>query len=537
MGRLFRVASLLAVLALAGAAWFFLAPREIGGSASYAVVYGTSMEPRLHRGDLVILRGRPSYGIGEVVGYRSDELHKNVLHRIVGRHGDRFVFKGDNNGFVDPEQPAASQLFGRQWVVVPGAGSALEKLRSPRYAAVAAALAVLVLAGAGPGTGIRRRRRSTPPELPEPCAASGPPQPHATRGSRWHAATIATGAVALVTTSIGGGLAVAAYRQPVDRTVEQPDLAVQHGRFSWFAPAPRGAVYERRELGPGDTVFLRVVHRVQARFDYRAGSAYPATLAGSGKLDAVVADGNGWRRRIPLAPSRQLHDGRLSLSGTLDLKRLWATILRFERESGVHNTAYHLALAPSIRLHGIAAGKPVRVTFAPRLQFDLDELRLQLAHPPGSNTLARSASTSGSRTAPAVIHVGSRLAKVSEVRPLALIVLGAGVALLVATALLLLAVRRGDEIEGIERRYGDLVVDVGTRPRLASDRRVASFPALARIAERYDRLILHESHGDAHSYLVEDAGAVFRYDVGSVDDETLELVPPTPPVRLRSVRR
>jgi hypothetical protein len=60
-----------------------------------------------------------------------------------------------------------------------------------------------------------------------------------------------------------------------------------------------------------------------------------------------------------------------------------------------------------------------------------------------------------------------------------------------------------------------------------------------RIAERYDRLILHEARGAGHSYLVEDAGAVFRYDVGTIDEDTLELSPdgPRPPVRLRSVRR
>jgi hypothetical protein len=231
-----------------------------------------------------------------------------------------------------------------------------------------------------------------------------------------------------------------------------------------------------------------------------------------------------------------VRNGRLALRGTLDLKQVWSTIRRFEHESGVHNTAYHLALAPSIHVSGIAAGKPVRVAFTPRLQFDLDDLRLQLAHPPGANTLTRSASTSGNRTEPAQLHLGNRDVLVSVARRLALIVLAAGLALLAAAAVLLLAARHGDEVEEIERRYGDLIVEVASRQRLASDRRVASFAALVRIAERYDRLILHEWRGDTHSYLVEDAGAVFRYDVGAVDEDTLELPLDSPP-RLRSVRR
>src|SRR3954451_24515653 len=170
-----RVASLLAVLLVGGTAWFFLAPREIGGSASYAVIYGTSMEPRLHRGDLVILRSQPSYRVGEVVGYHSNAIHRNVLHRIIARHGNRFVFKGDNNDFIDPEEAAESQLFGHEWVVLPNAGSALEKLHSPRHAAALAGLAVLVLVGVGPGGRVRRRRRQSPAETQPPAAGGAPP--------------------------------------------------------------------------------------------------------------------------------------------------------------------------------------------------------------------------------------------------------------------------------------------------------------------------------------------------------------------------
>src|SRR5919204_2585396 len=99
MGKLARVPAALALLACAGAAWFFLAPPGLGGRTSYAVVYGTSMEPHFHRGDLVVLRRRPAYRVGEIVGYRSLKLRREVLHRIVAARGGRFTFKGDNNHF------------------------------------------------------------------------------------------------------------------------------------------------------------------------------------------------------------------------------------------------------------------------------------------------------------------------------------------------------------------------------------------------------------------------------------------------------
>src|SRR5262249_58397496 len=100
-------------LAVLGSAWFFLAPPWLGGSTSYVMTEGISMQPRFHTGDLAIVRGTADYAVGEIVAYRSRRLRTIVLHRIIGRDGDRYVFKGDNNNFVDPEHPARDQLAGR----------------------------------------------------------------------------------------------------------------------------------------------------------------------------------------------------------------------------------------------------------------------------------------------------------------------------------------------------------------------------------------------------------------------------------------
>src|SRR5438876_2254808 len=159
MPRLAHCLTVVALLAGAAAFWLFLAPPQLGGRTSYAVVYGTSMEPHFHRGDLIVLRRRPAYRVGEIVGYHSLQLHRDVLHRIVAVHGQRYTFKGDNNGFVDPEHVRARQLFGEEWVRVPGAGAQIQKLRSPRIAAVVAGLAALLLLGGGGATAQRRSSR------------------------------------------------------------------------------------------------------------------------------------------------------------------------------------------------------------------------------------------------------------------------------------------------------------------------------------------------------------------------------------------
>jgi signal peptidase I len=106
LGRLRAGVGTVLTLAVLAAAWCFLAPPKLGGSTSFTTVDGTSMLPTLKRSDLVALRPAATYRVGDVVGYRSVLLGRIVLHRIVAIHDGRYVLKGDNNSFLDPDRPA-----------------------------------------------------------------------------------------------------------------------------------------------------------------------------------------------------------------------------------------------------------------------------------------------------------------------------------------------------------------------------------------------------------------------------------------------
>src|SRR5204862_6149425 len=78
----------------------------------------------------------------------------------------------------------------------------------------------------------------------------------------------------------------------------------------------------------------------------------------------------------------------------------------------------------------------------------------------------------------------------------------------------LLLGRRGEEVTSIQRRYGHCLVEIAPGERPAGvEGRVATMDALARIAERYERLILHERRDGLDAFLVEDGGIVYRHDV------------------------
>ena len=71
-------------------------PTGVGGGTSYVTTFGASMEPMFRAGDLAVVRSAAGYDVGDVVAYQSPTLRRIVLHRIVGRQGDRFTFQGDN---------------------------------------------------------------------------------------------------------------------------------------------------------------------------------------------------------------------------------------------------------------------------------------------------------------------------------------------------------------------------------------------------------------------------------------------------------
>src|SRR5688500_10417422 len=153
-----KIGSAALLFTFAAAAWFFLAPPVLGGSTTYTITTGNSMEPLLHEGDLAVVKERSTYAIGDVVAYDSADLGRTVLHRIIGRDGDSFAFKGDNNDFIDPEHPGTDRLIGSMWFHVPKLGTVFAALRSP--VGLAASGLVLIFLSSGMFAA-RHRRRST----------------------------------------------------------------------------------------------------------------------------------------------------------------------------------------------------------------------------------------------------------------------------------------------------------------------------------------------------------------------------------------
>ena len=123
---------LLTFLVISAILWLGFGPIQIGGPTAYVIISGNSMEPAIQVGDLVITRERSSYEIDQRVVYNHPKLG-HVFHRIVDKDNEAYIFKGDNNRWLDTYKPTETELIGKYWFMIPGGGDVIRKLREPIY--------------------------------------------------------------------------------------------------------------------------------------------------------------------------------------------------------------------------------------------------------------------------------------------------------------------------------------------------------------------------------------------------------------------
>jgi signal peptidase I len=516
-----------ALLLLAGAFWLFLAPAKIGGRSTYVVTSGTSMEPTFHTGDLAIVRPAGHYRVGDIVAYHSTLLHVVVLHRIIAIHGDRYVFKGDHNNFVDPTGATRSELLGALWVHIPHGGVVFRALHSPVTAAVLCGFVALLLLG----TGKTKRRRDRRGNRGNGSARQGAaPVTSADRGSPL-GVSVRSLLIGVATVAVACAL-VAAYAKtrPATDTVTHKVPYTQKGHITYHATAPTGPVYPDGTLGTGDPIFLQLVHRVDIRAAYRFAIDGPSRLRGTQQVLLQLTGPTGWTRRIALSPIRHFTGTAITTSATIDLGAVSALLDQVQKSTGIPSVGASVGIVMNVHVKGTVAGQPVDESFTPTAGFQLQPLELApsgSAPPPAAGSGSNGApstetgfdpSAQGKLTAvssvPNTISIAGHRLSYSAIAWLAL-----GGFLLFGALSILLAVllRRNqafDEATRIRARYGHLLVpiligeDLGWPPV-----DVASFKALVRLAEAAGQVILHHQADAVDTYLVNDNGTVYRYQI------------------------
>jgi len=524
-------------LAVLACLWLFFAPVGLGGSTTYVVTDGISMEPRFHTGDLALVHGQSSYHVGEIVAYNSRAFHTIVLHRIIAIAGDRYVFKGDNNNFVDFEHPARNQLIGSLWLHIPGAGARLESLRSPELVGILIGVATILFSGAAFTTRRRRRRRRR-------AAANETSQPPSTHPGQRSAGPVAgVLAVGLIALLPFGALAVLAFTRPQTALLPFSVRYKQSGSLSYTAHTAPGPIYAGNRAVTGEPLFTHVVNSVALRFGYRFGTGATHALTGKASLDATLASTSGWQTTFQLAPPTSFSGDHTELNASLNLSSILALLRRVQATTAVSGSDT-LTLIPHVSVNGSVDVLPLHATFSPQMQFAVNQLEVQPAAPAGGSAIAGQASTAqltpsvsgsatGRRYQPYSLSFGVARMSAQTARQIAI----GGVAAVLCAVLLVLAFirpRRRDESQAILARYGRSIVAVERVWQLPGTPviDVADIDALVHIAEHYERTILFETADDGDAFWVTDESGQFRYAAGAavasdsaiVDESSFDLV-------------
>ncbi|MFJ5860987.1 signal peptidase I [Pseudarthrobacter sp. NPDC092439] len=497
--RQVRWAVAIAVIVLAG---FWLLPSSLGGQTTYVSTYGNSMEPSFKAGDLAVLRPAGTYSTGDVVAYRSELLGTTVMHRIVGIEDAHYSLKGDNNSWLDPEQPAESHLIGKLAFQVPQGGLWLDRLTSPP---VLGLIAFALVASGGTAAATRKKRRNRRATVSrhlsdrraKPLPAAGLAISNLSPSLR-----LAAGGAALVAV-LGASLGVAAWAGPLE---ESSSAAVQSGtsmKFSYTADVGRSAAYDGTTAVSPAPVFRKLADTVQVDFTYEGE---PGTVA----VDAELSSPSGWRSTVPLAEpqtfSGRAYDGKV----TLDLEALQAKADAAAAATGLPAAPVALTVVPKVATESGAEFNPeLKLTLAP----------LQLAMVGGEEALTVTDSSTNQQTvmAPRTIGFNSWRITAETARILSALLVLAGV--VTGAAVLLLAHRSApvDEATAILRRYANLLVHVHpmTTPQGHPVIDVTTFATLAKLAERYGLLVLHWNRSGVETFIVRDENITYRYRPGA----------------------
>ena len=502
--------------------------------ASYIIIIGNSMEPRFHKGDLVVVHQEPGYEVGDAVVYRNTELKSFVFHRIISQQVGHFTLKGDHNDWIDDYQPSQKEVVGRLWLHIPRGGTAILKIRSPFVMALIAGALVAVLAASlfskkakGNKTmnnkSMRERFNSIKQNVQGWLPATNNPENHKSfsQGEIWEGLFFVLGLVALSSLILG----IISFSRPATR-IKQDAITYQHlGVFSYAAAAPQG-VYDTDTIKSGDPIFPKLTCTVDINFQYTLIAALAENIAGTYQLTAIISEQvSGWQRMIPLQGETAFHGTAFGSTAKLDLCQIEALTQSMQEKTTAPAGSYMLVVTPNIKLQGEVSGRALESTFNSALVFFYDQTQFYLSRNEKlSNPLALTETgiLTEKRQEPNTIILLGREIAVPALRLIALFGLIGSLIGLILLGLRLQHLSQQDQEKFFHIKYSSMLIDVENADSIAlsSVVDVTSMDALAKLAERFNSMILHEKQGHLHTYYVQAGSTTYRFRMNTIRSES-----------------
>lgn len=528
-----RTAGTIVVVCFLLGAALLLWPRALGGSVSFITLHGTSMNPRFTAGDMVVLRANPDPQIGDIVAYRSEQGGTFVLHRIIARNGDRYVFKGDNNTWTDSEQPAAGALEGELWFRVPGGGKLVGWLSGPWRAGLfgggMAAMTILGLAGG-------RKNQETAGKRTAPT-----PRPR----FRLRLA-IRHGAARLFPIAIGvalcsGALLAYAMTGPTTVSVARELRYEQRADFSYSGPVTIPGAYDRGEIDTGDPAFRNLTEYVDVVFDYHLGTSAAPDISGTIHLTGVVHDITGWHRTFELSPTQTFYTTQGRATARVELQGLFDALQAAEALTGRAPVYFTAAVIAEVWVAGTLDGRPFQEDWAPYFTFRVDPPNQLYVETTETRLLEKLAPSGADRAdnpfhqalagtipfespAPRTISIAGQSLSIENLRVLGAVGLAGALLAAVVSAVALMALKRHQPtLDDLLAENADAVFDV-RREQLKPSGLLAvtlESPAeLFRLAAYLDKPVLRERDLRGRVLVVHDRECTYLAETGEEENSS-----------------
>jgi signal peptidase I len=528
-------------LVFAVAVWVIFAPVPVGGNAAYVIVNGISMEPNFHLGDLVIVSPSSYYKVGDIVVYQNQALGgKNVFHRIIELKLDHYILKGDNNSWIDSYQPTGEEMIGKLWIHIPRAGRLMEKVRTPLGMALSAGglglfLAISFFPERRKGKNQMKRKSirdwitSTSEKIgsffarrsqANPTPRKRPDKPSTDSGNLSDILFFTLGIIAFSSLI----LAIVSFSRPAFRTVTD-NVSYQHlGAFSYSTTAPQG-VYDSNAVKSGDPIFPKLTCKVDISFQYVLIAKQVENIAGTYQLTAIIADPlSGWKRSIPLQAVTPFSEIPATAKTELNLCEIQSIVRSFEENSAASPGSYELTISPQVSISANIQGRELRDTFYNGLKFRYDhnqfyiigEAENDLFNPTESGALGEERKESDTLSL-----LGLKM-QILAMRVFSLLGLAGALTGMVLLWQAMQKLSEKDRAEFIRVKFGAMLVDV-QKTKLGSSKslvEVSSIEDLAKLAERHNTMILHETQGSSHIYYVQAEISTYRFVLNIENDGT-----------------
>ncbi|TFH34427.1 MAG: signal peptidase I [Anaerolineales bacterium] len=510
--------SILSAALLVGmtAMWIVLAPIQFGGQSSYVIIAGASMEPALHWGDLVIARQSRSYEIGDIIAYTHPRIGP-VIHRIIEKEGLSYRLQGDNNDWVDSYQPTTDEIIGKSWITMPGLANILQHVRTPIGLAllsfVFGFMVLVTLSQSKDREGAwyksTRQKKGLAPLK--------------------NLSEIRDGWTFPLTAFLLGGVLLGyfAFTTPLVDTITV-EIPFQHrGKFSYYGDAPP-SVYDQGRIESGDAIFHSIVSEFRTSFDYQFSAPALTEISGEYQISMEISEPNGWRRQIVLVPPTDFNGDDLRLTTRIDINRILWLIGHLQNRTEFKRSVYDVRILPVVNIEAEVSGHAIQDQFSPILHFKLDDFQLYLD---GTNPVEETGDPFSptqigmieqTKQIPATLHILGIDIKTETARWIAGSITFVSLLGLILIFVPIMQSWNQGRSSQIALQYSDILLDVDKLPKstAAQTFTVSSFSDLARLAHSMSLLVLHQSKGNEHTYLLKSEDSAYRF---TLQDESPEI--------------